>query len=150
MFLKLIARAARPDILVFAACCLTAPGLAAEPAAQSNGIALELNKIEPYDKGCRAFVVVNNPADTAYQLFKVDLVLFQTDGVIGKRVALDLAPVKAQKKTVKQFELEGTACDRIGSLLVNDVIECKAEAGTVNDCLKSLTTSSLTSIKLSK
>ena len=120
----------------------TPPG----PAAAS----IELNKLETYDKGCRAYVVVNNPSDTAYQAFKLDLVLFQTDGVISRRFALDLAPLKAQKKSVKLFELDGIACDRIGSFLINDVMDCKADAGPAPDCLQRLTTSTLTNVQFSK
>jgi hypothetical protein len=119
-------------------------------AGAPGGTSLELNKLEPTDKGCRAHVVINNTGDTAYQSFKLDLVEFQTDGVIGKRLIVDLAPLKAQKKIVKAFEVEGLACDKIGSFLINDVTECKNEAGPVADCLKHLALSTLTPVQLSK
>ena len=121
---------------------------AAAPAQPS--VTLELNKLETTEKGCRAYVVLNNPTDASYQSFKLDLVLFQIDGVIGRRVALDLAPVKAQKKTVKLFDLEGMACDKIGSFLINDVMDCKTDAGAAENCLQRLTTSTLSTVKLSK
>jgi hypothetical protein len=122
------------------------PPAAAAPSATS----LELNKLETYDKGCRAYMVVNNTTDIAYSAFKLDLVLFQTDGVIGRRFALDLAPVRAQKKTVKLFELDGIACDKIGSFLINDVMDCKTETGPAESCLQKLTVSTLTTVQLSK
>lgn len=124
------------------------PSAAAAPAAA--GLSLELNKLETYDKGCRAYTVVNNATDTTYQSFKLDLVLFQSDGIIGKRVALDLSPVKPQKKTVKLFELDGIACDKIGSFLINDVLDCKSDSGPAENCLQNLKTSTLTSVQLSK
>jgi hypothetical protein len=127
-----------------------AAAVPAAPAPATSGIALELNKLESSEKGCRPYLVINNATDTAYQSFKLDLVLFQTDGVIGRRFALDLAPVKAQKKTVKLFDLDGIACNKIGSLLINDVTECKADAGPVSTCLQSMTVSALTTVKLSK
>ena len=95
-------------------------------------------------------MVVNNPTDTAYQSFKIDLVLFQTDGVIGRRFSIDLAPLRAQKKSVKLFEIDAIACDKIGSLLINDVMECKADTGPVDNCLQHLQTSTLTKVQLSK
>ncbi len=119
-------------------------------AGTSAAVALELNKLETTDKGCRAYIVVNNPGDTAYQSLKLDLVLFQTDAVIARRVALDLAPVKAQKKSVKLFDLDGMACDKIGSFLINDVLDCKSDAGPVDGCLQRLTTSTLSNVKLTK
>jgi hypothetical protein len=122
----------------------------AAPAAAAAATHIELNKLEPSEKGCRAYMVVNNPAETAYQSFKIDLVLFQTDGVIGKRFSIDLAPLKPKKKSVKLFEIDGTQCDKIGTLLINDVMECKADAGPVPNCFENLKTSSLTNVQLSK
>lgn len=127
-----------------------AQALGAETASPGNQMNLELNKLEEYEKGCRAYLVVNNPTSANYQSFKLDLVLFQADGVIGRRVALELAPLRPQKKTVKIFELENTPCDKIGSFLVNEILECKSDAGTLADCLKQISTSALTAVKFSK
>ncbi|NJM54919.1 MAG: hypothetical protein HC841_02440 [Verrucomicrobiae bacterium] len=101
-------------------------------------LTVELNKLEAYDKGCRAYVVISNPGSVAYQSVKLDLVLFQPDGIIGKRIAVDLAPLKPSKKTVKLFDLEGLACDRVASVLVNDVIDCKTDTGPVTDCFSTI------------
>jgi hypothetical protein len=95
-------------------------------------------------------MVVNNPSESTYQSFKIDLVLFQTDGVIGRRFSIDLAPLRPKKKSVKLFEIDGIQCDKIGSLLINDVMDCRAEAGPVSGCLESLKTSTLTNVQLSK
>ena len=97
-----------------------------------------------------SYMVINNPTATAYQSFKIDLVLFQTDGVIGRRFSIDRAPLRAEKKSVKLFEIDGIACDKIGSLLINDVMECKSDAGPVDNCLQHLKTSTLTNVQLSK
>lgn len=121
------------------------PALAAPPK-----ITLELNKLEPQGTGCRAYVVVQNDETTGYQTFKLDIVLFQQDGIIARRFAMDLAPIKPQKRTVKLFDLDNISCDKIGSFLINDVVECKAEAGPVEDCLAGVTVKSLTSVQLTK
>lgn len=118
--------------------------------AQSSDVSVELNKLEANDKGCLASLVVNNPGETAFESLKVDLVVFQPDGVVGRWIRLNLAPLIASKKVVKTFAIEGTACDKIGSLLINDVVECKAEAGPLGDCLKRLKVSSLTPVQLMK
>ncbi|MGQ0457091.1 MAG: hypothetical protein ACT4OU_08515 [Hyphomicrobium sp.] len=132
---------------------IAASSAGAEPqtaAADEPGLALELNKLEPIDKGCRAYVVVTNKTDSTYEAFKLDLVLFQNDGVIGRRFSLDLAPVRPQKKAVKLFEIDGMACDKIGQFLINDVIDCKVDQGATPNCLRRLSTSSLTTVQLSK
>ncbi|HEY7670233.1 MAG TPA: hypothetical protein VH852_06310 [Hyphomicrobium sp.] len=126
-------------------------GLAQDAQAkQDGGISLELNKLEASDKGCRAYVVVSNPTDTTYDAYKLDLVMFQPDGIIGRRFAVDLAPLRPSKRTVKLFELDGTQCDGIGSFLVNDVMECRSQAGPVSDCLASMKVNSLTKVQISK
>lgn len=126
--------------------------LGAGPAFAVEGPALsvELNKLETYDKGCRAYVVINNTGDQAYQSVKLDLVLFQPDGVIARRFAVDLAPLKAAKTTVKLFDIEGLACDKIASVLVNDVMDCKADSGALPDCLTKMTLTSVAAAPLKK
>ena len=119
-------------------------------APASSGVHVELNKLEASTNGCRAYMVVDNPAETTYKSFKIDLVLFQTDGVIGKRFSIDLAPLRAKKKSVKLFEIDGIKCDKIGSFLINDVMECTASSGPVSGCLEGLKTKSLTNVQLSK
>jgi len=124
-------------------------------SSSSTGIdaQLDIHRIEQARAGGQrlpAYLVINNPTDTVYQSFKIDLVLFQTDGVIGRRFSIDLAPLRAQKKSVKLFDIDGIACDKIGSLLINDVMECKADGNAVDNCLQHLTTSTLTNVKLSK
>jgi hypothetical protein len=115
-----------------------------------GGISLELNKLEASEKGCRAYVVVSNPTDTTYEAYKLDLVMFQPDGIIGRRFAVDLAPLRPSKRTVKLFDLDGTQCDGIGSFLINDVMECRSSAGPVKDCLASMKVNSLTKVEISK
>jgi len=124
--------------------------LAAPVAAQSGGLGVELNKLETYDKGCRAYVVINNVSETGYQSVKLDLVLFQPDGVIARRFAVDLAPLKASKKSVKLFDIENLSCDKISSVLVNDVMECKSDTGPVTDCLAKMSLTSVSGAPLTK
>lgn len=123
----------------------TAP--AAKPTPEVN---LELNKLEDNGSGCRAFVVIKNDNPDAYETFKLDLVIFQTDGVIGKRFALDLAPLRGGRKSVKIFEIADTSCDKIGSFLINEALECKTSGGPVDSCLDRLTTSTRSDVEISK
>lgn len=127
------------------------PAGARNAAAQDgNAIAIELNKLEPLDKGCRAYMVIDNKSAADYETFKLDLFVFRPDGVIGRRFAIDLAPLKPQKRTVKLFDLGGASCEDLGSFLINDVLECRAAGAPVGDCLARLAPSSLATAKLSK
>jgi len=128
------------------------PFLLQEAKAQQDqdSISVELNKLEPSEKGCRAFIVISNTSSTAYEVFKLDLVMFKTDGIIGRRFALNLAPMRPTKRTVKLFDLDDTKCEDIGSFLVNDVMECRTADQTDQDCLARLKVSSLTNVEISK
>jgi hypothetical protein len=122
----------------------------ATAGAEQESVSIELNKLEPQGQGCRAYFVVGNKTSTTYQELKLDLVLFRPDGVIGRRFAVDLGPLKPDKKSVKLFDIEGTACDQVGSFLINDVMECKSDKGPVADCLKDIGVSTLTNVQLNK
>jgi len=123
---------------------------ASAPSAAAPAITVELNKLEPVEKGCRVYTVIDNPGTVAFQSLKLDLILFHTDGVIGRRLMFDLAPLKSTKKTVKMFDLDGTQCDKIGSFLVHDVMECKSDTGPVDKCLDAITLKSLSNVQISK
>jgi hypothetical protein len=134
-----------------AACVLLSPvSQAQEPSTPTDGVTIELNKLEKSDKGCRAYVVVTNTSKSTYDAFKLDLVMFQSDGIIGRRFALDLAPVRPDKRSVKLFDLDGANCEEIGSFLVNDIMECRTSTGPATDCLANLKVKSLTKVEISK
>lgn len=119
----------------------TAAPAGAAAADATGGVSLELNTLEPRGQNCAVNMVFGTGAD-AYQSFKLDLVFFGTDGAIRKRLAVDAAPLRARKTSVKAFEISGLACDAIGSVLVNDVLDCRTEAGAVADCIDRVETKS--------
>jgi hypothetical protein len=116
---------------------------ASAQSAQSGGLSIELNRLEAADKACRAYFVIENPGDKAFPALKLDLVLFQADGVISKRLTLDMGPLRAAKTTVKQFDIDGQACDKVAKVHVNDAVECKSEPAATADCLQGLAVKSL-------
>jgi hypothetical protein len=122
--------------------------VAAEPAAKP--FTLELNKVETAGKGCRFYFVADNPTDAAVQSFKLDLIFFAQDGVIDRRLVVDVGPLRAQKKSVKTFEFDKPPCEQLGSILLNDVTECKSASGPEADCLQHLTVSSRAKVPFTK
>jgi len=96
----------------------------APAGAQTGGIGLELNKLAPVDGGCRAFFVVRNDGDTAFDSLDLDLVTFRPDGVVGARFQVELAPLAADKTVVKPFDFADVACEDIDRVLLNAVVAC--------------------------
>ncbi|MGD9669538.1 MAG: hypothetical protein AB7U75_10840 [Hyphomicrobiaceae bacterium] len=132
----------------------TGGGQANAGAAVATGsaakVAVELNKLETQQSSCRAYLVIDNQSEKSYDVLKLDLVLFQTDGIIGRRFALDLAPIKGKKRSVKLFDLDGVKCESIGSFLINDIMECKSGGADESTCLDRLALSTRSNVQLSK
>jgi hypothetical protein len=129
---------------------LTSLGLAPVAlSAQEPGqhqVAIELNKLEQVEDACRIYMVVRN-GRTAYDSFKLDVVLFDTGGVIASRVAVGMGPLRAERPTVKLFDVQDQPCEGIGSLLVNEVLECQP-ADVASDCLARIEVSSRTDVQI--
>lgn len=92
--------------------------------AQSGGVQVELNKLQPVDDACRAYLVTQNLSDTAFDSLKLDVVMFDADGIVAKRLAIQLAPIPAGKTRLKVFDMADLSCGQIGQLLLNNVLEC--------------------------
>lgn len=114
----------------------------AEPAESTSesAVAIELNKLEPNQGACRAYLVVRNRSGRAFDSLKLDLVMFDGDGVVAKRLAVQAAPLPAGKTSLKVFDITGRACAGIGTILLNDVLNCAPAAGA-GDCLGLVTAS---------
>jgi hypothetical protein len=139
---------------------LAAAALFAAPvvhAQEDAPLALELNKLEPVPAAaggaasCRAYLVAANPDNGArIDALRLDLVLFGTDGVIARRIALDIGPVQPGRTQVRLFDLRDLPCDSIGQILVNDTMICKVAGADRTDCMDRLKTASRVGAKLAK
>ena len=133
------------QILALVLCCWAFPAGAEPP----KSISVELNKLEQEGGSCRAYLVIANPGTEAFSAFTLDLVIFDS-GTIVRRLAIELAPIRPAKTSVKVFDIAQTACGAIGSILVNDVTHCRDASGDVADCVDRISTSSKLPVTLSK
>jgi hypothetical protein len=119
--------------------------------AQDEGaLAVELNKLEDTEQGCRSSFLVDNQTGHQLSRFQLDLVLFDPRGVAAKQVVLDMAPLYADKKLLTSFLLDEASCDKIGSILINSVPMCENGAGNTVDCVGLLQVSSRSEVPLEK
>jgi len=115
--------------LIFAA----VPVAHAQNGAQ--GVTLELNKLEPQENACRAYLVLQNGTESEFSSLRLDLVAFDTDGIVAKRLAIEAAPLPPGKTSLKLFDMLDLSCDVIGHLLLNSVLACGDQNGERTDCL---------------
>jgi hypothetical protein len=119
-------------------------------AQEAPSLGIELNKLEDSAEGCRSVFVFDNRTGHELNRFRVDLILFDPEGVYSKQLLLDMAPLHADKKTVTSFLLDGEPCKEVGSVLVNDVPWCANGSGNRVDCVKMLKVDSLAEVPLQK
>lgn len=105
---------------------------AADSAQAANGagpdavpVKVELNKLEPQSNACRVYFLIEN-GGPAIKTLKLDLFVLGRDGIVEKRLAVETAPIAASKTIVKLFDLAGVPCERVGKVLLNDVMTCYA------------------------
>ncbi|MEM9736988.1 MAG: Tat pathway signal sequence domain protein [Pseudomonadota bacterium] len=116
--------------------------------AASEGVGVELNKLEDQGSACQAFMVLENGTDLAFESLSLDLVLFDGAGIIARRLAVEMAPLRPGRTSVKVFGIEGIACADLGRILVNDVLSCQAGGAPRDDCLGLVQTSSRAPVEL--
>ena len=123
---------------------------AAVRADDQPALGIELNKLEDSAEGCRSVFVFDNRTGHELSRFRIDLILFDPDGVYSKQLLLDMAPLYADKRTVTSFLLHEQSCDALGSVLINDVPWCENGSGNTLDCVELLEVRSRSAIPLEK
>ncbi len=132
--------------LLFIALSATLPAA----GAGTDELHIELNRLEERDDGCRVHLVLENKSPRAYTSYRLDLVIFSSDGVISRRLALETAPLRANKTMVKEFELADLSCKRVGRILLNDIPACASDAGEMDECVTITRVSSRASVAFVK
>lgn len=111
-------------------------------AVEKGRIGVELNKLEPAGDACRAYLLLSNGTAAAFTSLKLDLVTFDADGIVQRRVAVEAAPIGAGKTSLKVFDISGIQCPAIGRMLLNGVMACKGDKAQTADCLSLVSVSS--------
>lgn len=132
---KIPLRAVRLGVLLFVS-ILALSG----PVSAQDGLKIELNKLEPVEDACRAYVIFENHSNSAFESLKLDLVMFNAEGVINKRLAVEGAPLPQGKTSVKLFDIKDVDCKQISRILLNDVLSCNGPEGKLDDCLTRIET----------
>ena len=104
-------------------------------AQDARQVDIELNKLEPAGDACRAYVVIKNGTTDRFTSMKLDVVMFDTDGIVSKRLAVEAAPLAAEKTVLKVFNISNLPCTSISRVLLNDIVSCTDQSGDRDDCV---------------
>ena len=146
LFLAALTACALPALAAPAALAEDA-GKGAETAQPAAGLSLELNALQPSDKGCRlTFVIANHlSGDIAKAAFEI--ALFDRTGLVDRLTVLDFRELPLGKTKVSRFDLPGADCGKISRVLVNSATECGGSGIAPSDCLARLQTTTRTEVE---
>lgn len=138
-FLAMLAVGALPVLTASAALAEDA-GKGAE-AAKPAGLSLELNALQPSDKGCRLTFVIANHLSGDITKAAFEIALFDRTGMVDRLTVLDFRELPHGKTKVSRFDLPGADCGKISRVLVNGATTCSGTGIEPSDCLTELGTS---------
>lgn len=99
-------------------------------------LSLELNSLEQAERGCKLSLVVTNLTGSHIDAARLEIALFNKQQKLVRLVSLRPGRLPKTKKRVKQFELTAIKCASLGSILLNDIPECKGAELTPRACLE--------------
>ena len=148
-------RILRSAALRAAVCALSAAAFPGLPAAAAGSdaapaVRVELNKLEHMKGSCRAYLLLENRSGRAYRSFKLDLVMFDSAGIVARRLAVEGAPLPEDKTSLRVFDVPGLPCTGIGRILVNDVLSCGEGDADRAACLSAIRPASRSTAELIK
>lgn len=116
--------------------------------AQSTApaLTLELNALQPSEKGCRLTFVVNNGLGGELARAAFEIALFDTNGVVDRLTVLDFRELPVGKTKVSRFDLSGVDCGKISRVLINHATECNGAGIEPAACIRQLKTGTKTGI----
>ncbi|MCA1367874.1 hypothetical protein I6F15_10730 [Bradyrhizobium sp. BRP14] len=123
-------------------------GAAAAQDSAPAGLTVELNEIAPSEKGCKLTFVAGSALAQSLSKVSFEFVLFDQEGRVERMAVLDFRDLPAGKTKVRQFDLPGTKCEAVKSLLINDAPACVGEGVDKAACMTGLKTGSKSAIEL--
>lgn len=104
------------------------------------GVRVELNKVETHDGVCRAYLILENRTKSDFASLQLDLVTFDAAGIVARHLSVETAPLPPAKTRLRVFDAAELPCDKVGRLLLNDVLACTDGSGPRQDCLELFST----------
>jgi len=105
-------------------------------------LTLELNALQPSERGCRFTFVVENRLGGGLDSAAFEMAIFDRDGRISRLTLVDFKDLPDGKTKVRQFDFPSIDCAKIGRVLVNDATECRGLGIDPAACMGGLVTAS--------
>lgn len=103
-----------------------ASGAVAQDEEQGAGVVIELNTVKPKEGGCRLTFMVTNGHPGPIEKAVYETVLFDRAGQVDRLTLFDFGALPAGRSRVRQFSVDGIACDDLSRILINGAHTCEA------------------------
>jgi hypothetical protein len=120
-----------------------AAAASAQEAQEPPSLVVELNALQPSERGCRFTFVVTNRLGGELASAAFELVLFDKAGMVSRITIVDFKDLPEGKTKVRQFDFAGIDCNNLGRILVNDATECTGTGVEPKACIRHLKTETL-------
>lgn len=137
-----------PIVSVALAAFIAAGSVNAQEAVPALGLTIELNDVAPSQKGCKLTFVAGNALAQSLSKVSFEFVIFDQKGLVERMAVLDFRDLPAGKTKVRQFDLPGTNCDAVKSLLINDAPACVGNGVRPGACMSGIKTGSKSAVEL--
>lgn len=118
---------------------LAATGSASgQESSPAPALTLELNALQPSDKGCRLTFIATNNLNAPLDKAAFEIALFNHAQVVDRITVLDFKDLPQGKTKVRRFDLADTDCSKIARVLVNDATECSGAGVDPKACIRQL------------
>ncbi len=137
----------RATLRTMAALSMIAVGISFSNAQDDPRLLLELNAVQPSDKGgCRLTFLVNNGLGGDLEKAAFEMALFNEAGVVERLAVLDFSDLPIAKTKVRRFDLANADCAKISRVLINSATACKGAGIEPTACIRQLKTETRTGI----
>jgi len=109
--------------------CLVAAAPAPAQEETAPRLSLELNRVDALDGACRLTFMAENGLGADLDALSLETVLIDTEGRVERLTLFDFGALPAGIPRVRQFDIEGLACDSLGRVLINGVSDCGGVEG---------------------
>lgn len=118
----------------------------AAPQASANSLSLELNALQPSERGCRVTFLVSNELGKELSQVAFELALFTKAGMISRLTVVDFKELPVGKTKVRQYDLPKLDCNDVGRVLVNNTTQCVGDGVEADACIRQLKTKTATEV----
>ncbi|MGH7004021.1 MAG: hypothetical protein ACREIP_08740 [Alphaproteobacteria bacterium] len=148
MFMRFAASQSRSMTAATVLFILAATGAASgQETAPAPALKLELNALQPSEKGCRLTFVVTNNLSSSLEKAAFEIALFNEAQVVDRITLLDFKELPHGKTKVRRFDLGDIDCTKITRVLVNDATACSGDGVDPKACIRQLSPSSKSAVQ---